>query len=340
MNVYEEDSERISESIDWSSLEGKKIFLTGATGLIGATLLRGIARHNLSGAKMVQVVALVRSIDRAKAMFGDLCEVQWFEGDINYPIDYDGDIDYIIHGASETSSRRFVNEPVEVIKTSLNGTMNILEMAKKKKVKSVVYLSSMEIYGAPQDDSPIDEHNVGKIDSMAVRSSYPESKRMGENMCVAYCSEYGVPVKIARLTQTFGPGIKEDDNRVFAQFAKAAIGGSDIVLCTAGDTKRMYIYTAEAAIAIITILMKGNNGEAYNVANPDTYCSIREMAELVVTKISKSQGKVIIQKSPELAKIYASEMHMFLDVSKLEKLGFRGSVNLETMFNRMIAGMI
>lgn len=134
---------------------------------------------------------------------------------------------------------------------------------------------------------------------MSVRACYPESKRMCENLCACYMKEYGVPVNIVRLTQTFGPGVEYDDGRIFAELARCVIEKRDIVLHTKGETKRNYLFTKDAVNAIITVLLHGENGQAYNAANEETYCSILEMANMVAKKCGKGDIKVKIELEKE-----------------------------------------
>ena len=145
--------------------------------------------------------------------------------------------------------------------------------------------------------------------------------------------------KIARLTQTFGPGVSYSDERVFAQFARCAIEGKDIILHTEGKTKRSYLYTADAVRAILTILLAGENGQAYNVANEDTYCSISEMANLVTNRCAGG----LIEVKYELDDIsrygYAPTLCMNLDTSKVRKLGWVAKYDLATMYDNMINAM-
>ena len=183
--------------------------------------------------------------------------IRFIEGDIlKSQIDIEGNIDYIVHAASITDSRMFVEKPIETINTGIFGTEKILEFAKEKKVQSVVYLSSMEVYGQIRERKKIKEDEIGYINPLSVRSSYSESKRMIENICVSYFHEYGVPVKIIRLAQTFGPGVQYNDNRVFAEFARCVIEERDIVLYTEGKSERMYLYTYDAVEAIIIALIE------------------------------------------------------------------------------------
>lgn len=341
--VFEEDQKNIAaaESIAWEQLNNSRILITGATGLIGMTLVRGLMAYNEMHDGNILVLAFVRNIDKAQTLFSEYIDRGWVKliaGDVVRRIDMEDKVDYIIHGASETSSRAFVERPVETILTAVQGSRNLLELARGKQVKGMVYMSSMEVYGTPNDTEPLTEDRMGYLNPMAVRSSYSESKRMVENLCVAYASEYDVPVKVVRLTQTFGPGVVADDGRVFAEFARCAMRGEDIRLQTAGQTKRMYLYTADAAIAILTVLTKGQNGEAYNAANPSTFCSIREMADMVAEEFGGGQCRVVIAIPDSPNTCYNPTQEIYMDVSKLTALGWNADKGLKEMYGRMIGG--
>lgn len=243
----------------------------------------------------------------------------------------------MIHGASQTSSRGFVDQPVETIHTAYMGTQQLLAFAARKQVSGFVYLSSMEVYGTPQTDERITEEYVGVINPLKVRNCYPEAKRMCESLCISYCSEYGVPAMIARLTQTFGPGVQSDDNRVFAEFARCAVGKKDIILHTKGETKRSYVYTADAVRGLLHILLLGTPAQAYNVANSLTYCTIYEMAQMVAREIAGGQISVRCELTDAEKLGYAPVLRMNLDTSRLTKLGWKPCYGLTDMFRRMIA---
>lgn len=343
--ILEEDGKAVAGNmaIDWSRLQETTILVTGATGLIGVNLIRGIMEYNKGHEKGIRVLALVRSRDKGEKLFAQYMEKNWVQlvvGDVLTPLQIEMPVDFVIHGASVTASRDFVEKPVETIMTAIEGTKNLLEFARQKKVKSMVYMSSMEVYGTPDDGQPLTEEYMGYLNPLAVRSSYSESKRMVENLCVAYEAEYKVPVKIVRLTQTFGPGVSGNDGRVFAEFARCAVKGQDIRLQTEGLTQRMYLYTLDAATALLTVLTKGENGQAYNAANKDTYCSIREMADLVAGEFGKGKSRVVIAIPDVPNASYNPVQHIYLDTAKLEQLGWNAQVDLKDMYGRMIDCMV
>ncbi|MDO4519653.1 MAG: NAD(P)-dependent oxidoreductase [Eubacteriales bacterium] len=325
--------------LEISRMEGKTVFITGATGLIGKNIVYFLDFVNQKIENPIQMVALVRNQSKAEKLFEKCEHIKFVIGDVANEFDVADDVDYIIHCASQTSSKGFVETPVETIGIAVEGTKNVLKFAHRKQVESVVYLSTMEVYGTPDNDDYITEEHESNLDTMNVRSCYPESKRLCESMCASYHSEYGVPVKVIRLTQTFGTGVAYDDGRVFAEFARCAIEKRNIVLHTKGDTKRSYLYTADAVSAIIKVLLNGVSGKAYNAANKETYCSILEMAQLVAEKCAENKisVEVIIEDSSKYG--FAPTLHMNLDTTRLEELGWKPHYALFEMYNRMIQNM-
>lgn len=322
-------------------LKNKTVFITGATGLIGSHLVYSLIFSNRLLCTNIKIVAAVRSREKAEDKFADyLDDIELHISDIGHVQNYEGDIDFIIHGASVTASRDFVEKPVDTIFTTLNGTKNILDLAKEKAVDKVVYLSSLEVYGTNENRESISENDYGYIDFTQVRSSYSEGKRMAECLCVSYASQYKVPVSLARLTQTFGPGVDYQDNRVFAQFARAVIEGQPITLHTKGETMRSYCYTKDAVAAIFYILVKGQSGEAYNIANEETYISIYDMAKLASQLDSSQSCKVNIELQDINQLGYNPTIKINLQTQKIRKLGWSPTVGLKGMFSKLIESMI
>ena len=335
-----DDIRNIAEKIA-EKMSHKKVLVTGGTGLLGSMICRSLINADKERNLDVEIIVLVRNKEKASSLFADLNDngnITFLEQDITEPILYDGKVDYIIHTACPTASNTFVTKPVETISSITLGTMNVLKFAKESQSESVVYLSSMEAYGQITEEILLKPEDVGYVNPLSLRSCYPEGKRVAENLCMGYFSEYNVPVKVIRLAQTFGPGISNEDKRVFAQFLRSAKSGEDIVMFTEGGAKRMYTDTMDAVDAILTVLLKGENGQIYNVGNKATYCSIKEMAEMVIRFFGAENAKVVIDRSKDVGQ-YPPENKLLLDVDPIENLGWTPKYSLQEIYERMDRAM-
>ena len=326
-------------------LNNSTILVTGATGLVGSQLIKALLCNNRLSNSNINVIGLARNEQKVKQIFKDVInrkELSFVYADINDVINIEDSIDYIVHGASVTSSKIFVTKPVEVIKTSIDGTFNLLQLAKEKKVKGFVYLSSMEMYGVVDHDKKYaDESMLGNIDVLSVRSCYSEGKRMCENLCASFASEYDVPVTIARLSQTFGSGVSKDETRVFAQFIRSAINKEDIILHTKGESYGNYCYTCDTIAALLLLLVNGKKGEAYNVSNEKTNIMIKDMASLVADKLANNEIKVIFDIPEDALKYgYAPDVKLKLNANKLMNLGWKPTYDLEEMYIRTMKSFL
>ncbi len=382
--ILNEDFEYIRQNYDSSFLNGKSVFITGATGLLGKQLCLYLMYLNEKNNSDIHIYAFVRSLEKAEKVFcGEYKNpaITFVKGDVTFPVitrtaqhdeainsldeidspsafndaentvsndvcdvarnnglEVPSHIDYIIHCASITVSKEFINHAVETIDIAVNGTLNMLRFAKEKNADGFLYLSSMEAFGITSGIGEVSEKDLGYIDISSPRSSYMESKRMCENLCACFASEYGLNAKSVRLAQVFGPGIDYNDTRVAAYFARSVIENTDITLKTEGKTKRPVLYTRDAVSAILTVLKNGEKGETYTAANPETFVTIRDTAELISQKIAGRKIKVEfdIQGTPAE---YAPNLNLNLNVDKLSSLGWKPSVGLEEAYRRMIAEM-
>ena len=341
-DILEEDFLSLQKTYDFSLLKNSCVFVTGATGLLGCQILLFLDFLNRTENYSMNLIGLIRNEEKAKIVFGERFQnISFVIGDVLNLPEIPQEIDYIIHGASVTSSLEFVSKPVETIDVAVNGTMNVLRFAQFKDVKSMVYLSSMEVLGITSPDkTSVSESDYGYIDILSTRSSYSESKRLCECLCHSFAKEYSLPVKIARLTQTLGAGIDYNDTRVAAQFARAVIEGKDIVLKTQGATKRPVIYASDAISAILTVLLKGSDGQAYTAANEETFCTIRETAEMIASEIAKNKIKLVFD-IKDVPQEYAPNLNLKLnlDTRLLRSLGWSPKVGLLQAYQRMIEGM-
>lgn len=316
-------------------LRDSTFLITGATGLIGKAFVSCLHALNQTWNLGLKITCPVRDVKKAQDLFTSFTDVtitdmDWDEISKNH-------YDYIVHGACPTSSRYFITNPVETIKASVGLTESLLEVAKITKPKAMVYLSSLEAYGSiMDDDTKVTEDIQGYINPISVRSSYPMAKRMAETLCCAYSKECGVPVRIARLTQTFGSEVAQDDNRVFAQFARCIANGEDIELHTEGNSSKHYLYVIDAVSALLYILLKGTDGEAYNVANEETYTSVKDLALYLIANFNP-QCKLDFHQRDNQG--YAPETHLNLSCAKLRSLGWTPKINKRNMFQNLIEGV-
>lgn len=336
--ILEEDIQQFAGSFElFDDLRGKTFLITGATGLIGSVLIRCLLELNRMHSLGIRIQAIIRDLDKAERIFeDDFHEISF----LTIPLTeiskerVFSNIDFIIHLASPTASKYFVDNPVETMETNICGTKAILALAKDIGVEAMLFASSLEVYGVNEDDRLIDERFQGYVNPLNTRSSYNMGKRAAECLCYAYAMEYGVNVKIARLTQTIGAGVSANDNRVIAQFVRLAVTGCDIVLYTSGESARPFLYSTDAVSALLYIMLKGERGEAYNVANPDTYISVKDLAFFVRDYVNRST-KVVFQ--PKDGFGYAPMTRLRLDTSKIQSLGWTPRNGLKELFGRLIS---
>jgi len=320
--------------------KGKTVMVTGATGMIGQNIVALLEGMNSNLGAGINIIAQCRNSDKASAVFKDYSDshnIQYVYCDIvNLPSDLS--VDYVIHTASVTGgSKQHLLYPMNTISVALEGTKRVLDLTLKNKARAI-FLSSLEVYGYTGFDFEIiKESDGGYIDPTNPRSSYSESKRMCECMFASYAKQYGLMTYIARLTATFGRGVSQSDKRVFAQFANAVKDGQDIILRSTGESARNYCDCEDAAKALLFIMSRGVPGEAYNVANPDTEITIKDLARLFI-KVSNSKSKVIFDLSEDATSFgYNSVMRNVLDSKKLLNLGWKPRYGLDMMINHLIA---
>ena len=335
MNYLEEDLQKLSAYIKEKNFENSRVLITGATGLIGSLCVKAFLKSG-----DIHVIGLARNSDKVKSMFPEDKNLSFVYQDIISPLSDEIECDYIVHTANSTTSKYFMTNPVEVIESIYTGTKQVLNYALKHKVKGIVYLSSMEVFGEVHTEARLSEEQLGYLDIQNIRSCYSESKRLAELLCKSYAEEYGLPVCVARLAQTFGAGIPKSENRVFAQFARSSVMGRNIVLHTNGQSMGNYCYTTDVIKALILLLKEGKKGEAYTVVNEETTRTIKEVAQMVAENFSDGCSKVIFDIPENTRYGYAPATKMKLSSKKLRELGWKPEFSLKEMFERMIPDLM
>ncbi len=310
-----------------------KILITGATGLIGSALIAHLKGRREQRGASFEVYAAGRDAEALARKFGN--GVICVPYDALKPVEFDFAADIVIHCASPASPELFVAEPVETIWANVFGVRELLEYARRMKARKVVYVSSSEVYGKTTPrPTGFREDDYGFVDLLSVRSSYPMGKRAAETICACYAKEYGVNVSIVRPGHIYGPTASPNDRRVSSAFAWAAARGEPIVLKSAGTSLRSYTHADDCASAIMTVAEKGTAGEAYNIANREGVCSIRQMAEIMA---DAGGVELRMDNSSAAEQVAFNPMdNSCLDPSKLEALGWRGGIGYDAGFRQTV----
>lgn len=335
-SILQEDIEEVINTslIDWNKFKNKTFFITGATGLIGSILVRAILLKNKLENLNIKLFLLVRDKKEAESIFENDNNISYVISSVENYEPKDIKIDYIIHGASPTKSKYFVDKPVETMDISIMGTKKILEQAKISNIESMVYLSSMEMYGT-LDVENVTEDMQGYIDPLNPRSSYSQGKRICELYNYCYFKEYNIPSKIARIAQTFGAGISSKENRVYKFFADAILNKEDIVLKSEGSTIINFSYTTDTVIGLLYILLNGENGEAYNLVSDKTNMTILDSAKWLAKTYGDGEVKVRVE-IPKDDEGFAPNNKMILSNNKLKSLGWNCKYDLKQGYDRLL----
>ena len=313
---YRDDICRALQHLDLSTLSGCSLLVTGATGLIG-----GCLTDLLMAQGHCEVYALGRNEERARRRFSDYWDDERFhfvKGDVTEPLSGEQHYDYIIHAASNASPNFFQQQPVEVIMANVSGVRNLMEYGLHHGMKRLLYVSTGEIYGEGTG-GVFTETDSGYVDCATPRACYPSSKRAAETLCVAYAAEYGADVVIGRPCHTYGPYFTESDNRVYAQFIRNLLAGEDIVMKSAGTQYRSWLYVVDCAAALLTILLKGACGQAYNVADEASNITIRQLAEL----LAAAEHRQVVMDLTATPVATAPITRAVFSTEKLEALGWK-----------------
>lgn len=315
---------------DFSKFKNKKFLITGATGMLASYYLGFLLYLNKYHDYNIDIYALARNKEKLENILDDYKDdINYIIQDVTKPIKIGNDLDYIIHMASSANPKTLVENPVSIIDANVIGTKNILELAREKKAE-VLFTSTREIYGKVDNKDEIKETDMGILDNSILRSCYPESKRLAENMIVAYSYQYNVHYKIARLAHSYGPGMLiHDDGRIMADLLSNVINGKDIVLKSKGDALRAFCYVSDATLALFLITLSNAKNEIYNVSNETEEVSIKSLAERLIKMYPERQLKLEFQIDKDSETKYVNFKRTKLNNEKLSSLGFHPQVSLD-----------
>lgn len=336
---YIDDIHRIAQKdIPWDRLNGSSLMISGAAGLIGTFLIDVIMhKNNNEDGFFCDIYAIGRNEGKIRERFSDYCSSDMFhflKCDINEKLKIDtGDIGYVFHAASNTHPVAYSTDPIGTITTNIIGTDNLLEYAVRHNCKRFIFASSNEIYGENRGDTELfDEEYCGYIDSNTLRAGYPESKRCGEALCQAYLKQKDLDVVIARFTRSYGPTVKLTDTKAISQFIKKGFAGEDIVLKSDGSQYYSYTYVSDAVYGLLTIMLKGERGEAYNIADVRSDIRLKDLAKIIA---EYAGTKVLIDIPDEVESAgYSKATKARLDSKKLQGLGWVADYDIETGIKR------
>ena len=333
------DIDKVIEVVpELDRLAGKSLMITGAAGLVCSAIVDIIFRYNDTHDEKIQVLAAGRWPEEMSARFGDQVNREDFTFVVYDASKTDNVIDvhadYIIHGASNASPNMIVKEPVETMMSNFLGMKYLLDYAKEQGTKRILYISSSEVYGEKDGTEPYKEGQYGYIDLLKSRNSYSVGKRAAETLCASYADEYGMESVIVRPGHIYGPTASPYDKRVASAWSYAVAKGEDIVMKSDGSQIRSYCYCLDCASAMLKVLLCGENCHAYNISNPDSIISIKDMAEI----LSKSAGVELRMELPteEERKGFNPMSNSSLESASLTGLGWHGCFDAETGFGHTV----
>ena len=339
--LYIEDVLHVGQlDLPWNKLKDKSIMLSGATGLLGSFLIDVLLEKNVTDGLNCTVYALGRDEHKAKERFSKYVDDEhlvFIPYDVKLPFERDdlGTVDYVLHLASNTHPLQYSTDPIGTITTNIIGVQNMLRFAVDHKAARFAFASSNEIYGENRGDVEFfDENYCGYINSNTMRAGYPESKRCGEALCQAYKAQKGLDVVIVRFTRSYGPTMLMSDSKAISQFIKKGIVGEDIVLKSAGTQFYSYQYVADSVSGLLTILLKGENGEAYNIAEEHSDIMLKDLAAI----IAGINGREVVFEIPDAVEAagYSTATKARLDGHKLERLGWKPEYDIKSGMERTI----
>ena len=338
--AYLDDVKMVGDlSLPWEKLQGGSILISGATGLVGSFLTDVLMEKNESGLDCT-VYALSRNAGRAAERFSRWKgnnKLQFIPYDITKPFVRDdlGKVDYMLHLASNTHPMQYSTDPIGTITTNIIGLYNMLDFAVDHKATRFAFASSNEIYGENRGDVEMfTEDYCGYINCNTMRAGYPESKRCGEALCQAYKAQKELDIVIPRLTRSYGPTMLMSDTKAISQFIRKGIAGEDIILKSAGTQYYSYTYVADAVSGLLTVLLCGENGEAYNIADEASDIMLKDLAAI----IAQTAGKEVVFELPDAVEAagYSTATKARLDGSKLKALGWKPAYDIQKGLERTI----
>lgn len=340
-SLYQEDIKYVAGlDLPWHKLANRSVLITGATGMIGSFLVDVLVKLNANKNLNCTIYAIGRNETKAAERFyycWDNPNFKFIACDVNKPLNILNSefVDYILHLASNTHPVAYATDPIGTITTNIIGLYNLLDFAVDHKATRFAFASSNEIYGENRGDVEFfDEKYCGYIDCNTMRAGYPESKRCGEALCQAYIKQKGLDVVIPRLTRSFGPTLLQSDTKALSQFLHKALAKEDIVLKSAGTQYYSYTYVADAVSGLLTVILKGECGEAYNIADESCDIMLKDLAKI----IADIAGTKVIFEIPDAVESagFSTATKARLKSARLYELGWNNHYDILSALNRTL----
>lgn len=335
IDKFYSDLEEQNLLIDLKALKNKNIVITGANGMICSYIVEFLMYENKIHNSNITVFALGRNLKKLEERFSNYLEnknLKFIVQDVCQPLKL-FNIDYIIHGASNAHPNAYVKDPVGTMNANYIGMLNVLECAKENNSK-VLYISSSEVYGSKCCQSnEWKEEDSGYVNTLNSRSSYPISKRAAETLCISYMEQHGIDVKIVRPCHIYGPTMTNSDSRAVSSFIRDVINGNDIIMKSEGKPIRSYCYVGDAVRGIMTVLLNGKSGEAYNISDENSIVSIKELAYTIATIGNQD---IIIDIPKDTNTGFTPVEKTIISSEKLKNLGWKPIVNLNAGISKTL----
>lgn len=279
------DIDEIIERLDTKEkLEGKTILMSGARGFLGRYFMEIFKKMNQNYFKKpVKIIALDNLITAGVigSKIDEEVNIEFINYDVTKPLDIKQNIDHVIHAAGIASPHYYRMYPLETLDVAINGTRNMLNIAKEKKSK-FLFFSSSEIYGDPDlKNIPTSEKYRGSVSTLGPRSCYDEGKRVGETLCYIFQNHYDIHTNIVRPFNFYGPGMQEKDFRVLPNFASRIKAKLPLKIYGKGSQTRTFCYITDAIVGLFKVIIDGKNGEVYNIGNPNPEISMIDLVKTI-----------------------------------------------------------
>ncbi len=331
MDLANKEFQRYEKYLNCLTFKNKTFLITGAKGYLASSLIRFLLYLNNKYDLNLFIYAATRNISVIPDYIAKADPIKYICFEALESNIYDRDIDYIIHTAAPTSRLEFINHPLETFDIIVDGTRKVLDFAKNNNVSSILYLSSVEVYGNPKTTKLVEEKDYFALDPNDVRNCYPLGKKAAEYLCNTYYKEFNLPVNIVRPSSVQGLFQPYTEDRIYNQILRCIIENKDFVFKTKGDTAKTLIYTMDAILGMLIILTSNKFGETYNLTDNRTFFKMRDIVQDLFDHFNTGL-KIIFNFEEDSKTGYIAPLSYNLSTEKLENLGWKPHTDLYQIY--------